>query len=117
LRSGKPDGDVKDSTFTKLDQVLPAKMGQSHDERAKEIDGAMDWMRHHGISLNENGPFPAFECIISIPVSRRSPDERKQDIADVLNWLKSGKKSNENHEQPSHFKKLDIALPKKSVNV
>ena len=80
-----------DINCSKIDQMLPTKKGQSPQDRAKEIEGALDWCRQHGVMPSDDGPVPGFNKVGSIPVSRRSPEERKADVDSVLNWIRSGK--------------------------
>ena len=39
-----PDGE-----FTKIDQILPLNKSQSPDDRAREIEGFMDWCRNNNL--------------------------------------------------------------------
>ena len=40
-----------------------------------------------------------------MPVSRRTPEQRKNDIADVLNWLRSSKP--DKYDSTGNFTKAD----------
>ena len=40
----KPSDDVT-GDFKKIDQLLPKKKKQTPEDRAKEVEGAMDWLR------------------------------------------------------------------------
>jgi hypothetical protein len=46
---------------------------------AREIEGALDWIRNDGVSPDDADLLPDFSQIELIPVSRRTPYERKKD--------------------------------------
>ena len=46
----------------------------------------------------------------SVPVSRRSPEERKQEVDAVLKWLRNGKKPKD--DVTGDFEKIDQLLPR-----
>ena len=84
LRTGKSPDLELDGEFKKIDQMLPRRKKQSPEDRAREIEGCLDWMRNNGTSpFNEALP-PTFDKVGSVPVSRRSPEERVADI-DAVN--------------------------------
>jgi hypothetical protein len=73
-----------------LDSILPVKPGQTPEQRASEIEGAIDWVRS-----NEVGPAV----------------DRKKDVDDVRTWLRS--KKADSLDPAGDFKKIDQLLPKK----
>jgi hypothetical protein len=74
--------------FTRVDQLLPKK-GQKPEDRAREIEGALDWMRNNGVSPMDDELNPSFSQLPSVPVSNRSPEDRKKETDNVLNWLRN----------------------------
>jgi len=109
IRSGKSDSNDPTLTFQKIDQLVPSTAGQSPEDRARALEGAIDWMRNMGFEpedevpvLNKNG---------SVPVSRRSPEERNSEIQLITNWLRNGSPSSE--DPNGNFKRVDQMLPKK----
>ena len=50
LRKGK--GSKVDTTgdFAKVEQLLPKKKGQKPEDRAKDIESVLDWMRNKDLS-------------------------------------------------------------------
>jgi hypothetical protein len=55
---------------------------------AHEIKGALDWIRNDGVSTDDADVLTDFSQIESIPVSRRTPSERKKDAKDLLSWIR-----------------------------
>ena len=51
--------------------------------------------------------------MISFPVSRRSPKERKNDVDDILDWISS--KKDDLKDPTGEIKKVEQLLPQKSV--
>ena len=54
---------------------------------------------------------PALSPIASVPVSRRSPEDREKDIDAILTWMRS--KKDDSNDPTGAFKKIDQLLPKK----
>ena len=54
--------------------MLPKKRGQTPDERAREIEGALDWMRKKGVDSSDE-PVPTFKMLPSVAIARRTPEE------------------------------------------
>eukprot|EP00980_Cylindrotheca_fusiformis_P013283 scaffold3375_cov153-Cylindrotheca_fusiformis.AAC.8 len=114
LRNKGKNDDVLDPTsaFRKIDSCLPQRRNQTAEDRAREIEGAMDWMRNNGISTGDlDAALPQFSKLGSVPVSRRSPEERQGDSNNILNWLRNGKA--ESFDPTGEFKKIDQMLPQK----
>jgi hypothetical protein len=75
IRQGKPDDHDMADELKKIDQLLPKK-NQSPLDRAKEIEGCLDWFRNNNMSPVDEPTAPEFFKLPSIPVSRRSPEDR-----------------------------------------
>ena len=54
---------------TKLHKLLPKKRGKTDEERAREIEGVMDWMRETDASPDGDDVIEKFSQNRSIPVS------------------------------------------------
>jgi hypothetical protein len=84
---GKDDG-TNDPTgeFRKVDSVLPKKRGQTPEDRAREVEGALDWMRNNGVSPeDQDEAFDKFKKVGTIPSSGRTPEQRgKERILTIL---------------------------------
>ena len=117
MRQGKPnDLDTPNDEFAKIDQMLPKKKGQSPQDRAKEIESALDWLRQNNISPADEDFPDKFNKIGSIPVSKRSPEDRKKDTDTILNWMRSGMPDSDDTPD-GDFKKLDQLLPRKKGQI
>jgi len=97
--------------FTRVHHMLPKKEGQKLKERAREIEGALDWMRNKGVKPSEEAPVGTFEKLGSILVSRRTPEERKGDVDAVMKWMRSGR--SDSLDPTGEFTRIDQMLPKK----
>merc|ERR1712176_1612723 len=79
IRQGKPsEPESPIGEFERIDQMLPPKKNQSPEDRAKDVEGILNWMRANNVSPiapYENEP-GSFGKLSSIPVSRRSPEDR-----------------------------------------
>jgi len=67
-------------------------------------------MRNHDVSpstVDEN----EFKKLGSVPLSRRSPEERQSELNDVLTWLRN--KKPDSMDPSGQFKKIDQMLPRK----
>merc|ERR1719197_1913392 len=79
IRQGKPtEPDSPTSEFQKVDQILPPKKKQSPEDRAKDIEGILNWMRTKNVSplLDVENPPSKFDKLNSLPINRRSPEDR-----------------------------------------
>ena len=112
-RNGKKASDDPTGSFNKVDQILPRKKGQSPDDRAHEIENAIDWMRSNGVSPIQEDVSGAFKKIGSLPVARRTPEQRKKDTDDCLNWLRNKGKNDDLLDPTGEFRKMDSLLPQK----
>ena len=85
LRNGKDvDGD-RTGDFKKVDQLLPQKRGEKPEDRARDIEGALDWMRNNNVTPEEAAS-PSFSnpgLDGHLPKAARSPKERKKDVEDI----------------------------------
>jgi hypothetical protein len=119
VRNKGKDDDVNDPTgqFRKLDSMLPKKRGQSAEDRAREIEGAMDWMRSKALDSGSDEVDQAFKPVVHGAGPARSPEQRADDMASVLNWMRrgkgKGKKKEDKYDPDGEFRKLDNLLPKK----
>jgi hypothetical protein len=91
LRSKGIDHHHADLTgeFCKLESTLPTKLGQMLEERAQEIEGTLDWIQNKGVGPDSHEALPSFDKHGSIPLAQRTPEERKKDLKDSLNWILS----------------------------
>jgi hypothetical protein len=113
LRQSKSSSfDTPDGTFKKIDQVLPVKKDQTPQSRSRDIENALDWMRHNEFSPSFDDSPDKFEKLGSVPISRRSPEDRLKDQDDVLNWLRQSKSPSFDTPDGT-FKKIDQMLPVK----
>ena len=111
-KKGQADG-IMDPTgdFRKLDSVLPRKAGQTAEERAREIEGALDWCRNPVAGLDEGVVPTPLEKLHFAPVSRFAPEQRAKTMRDVFNWLRNNKADSD--DETGDFKRVDQLLPKK----
>ena len=82
---------------------------QRFDDRAKDIESALDWCRNHSMLPLDDGSLAGFKNIGSIPVSTRSPEDRRKDVEECLNWPRAGKP--DDHDMADDFKKIFSLLP------
>ena len=61
---------------------------------------------------SEEPTVPGFEKMPSVPVSKRSPEDREKDVDSIVNWLRQGK-PNDLDTPNDEFAKIDQMLPKK----
>merc|ERR1712085_243837 len=86
LRESKsPSFDTPDETFKKIDQMLPVMMDQTPENRSRDIENALDWMRHNETSSCFEDIPDKFEKLGSLPMTRRSPEDRLKDQDDIFN--------------------------------
>ena len=55
------------------------------------LEGALDWMRNHAVEPISDTPIPNFESLGIVHINRMSPDDRKRENDNILNWIRSGK--------------------------
>ncbi|MGK3734880.1 MAG: hypothetical protein ACI90V_001719, partial [Bacillariaceae sp.] len=103
--------------FCKLDAMLPVKQGQSPNDRAREIVGALDWCRMNNVSLHDEDAIENFNKIGSVPVLGRSPEQRSKDLSDTSNWLRNKGKDDIAFDPSGEFRRLDSLLPRKQGQV
>merc|ERR1712036_174688 len=86
LRDDKsPKSDTPEGHFKAVDQMLPIKKGQSPEDRARDIENALDWVRQVNIPSGVEEPVgEKFGSLPSLPISRRTPEERLSEQEDVL---------------------------------
>ena len=73
----------------------------------------MDWIRVHNKPVDDfrGGDDVPFGQLNSVRVSQRSPEERKKDVEDILDWIRS--KKDDWKDPTGVFKKVDQLLPEK----
>lgn len=116
LRDKGEDDNNLDSTgdFSRLDSILPRKRGQTLEDRAKDIEGALDWIRgNQSAAFGDDDDVQSFNRFPLSGVSRRSPEERLEDLNNALTWIRKGKGKSKKHDPTGEFRKLDKLLPKK----
>merc|ERR1712118_636655 len=94
-----------------IDKMLPIKKEQKPDERAKDIEGVLNWMR-------SNVPSEPFTDDIEklsspfVPMKRRSPEDRQKDVDDISDWIRQGRPSDDD-SSTNEFATIDQMLPSK----
>merc|ERR1712032_1340644 len=83
IRQGRPSEiDSPTNEFKTIDQILPTKKNQSPDDRAKDVEGVLNWMRTNNIpsvpTFDENNMPLGLDKLPSIPIKRRSPEDRQK---------------------------------------
>jgi hypothetical protein len=112
---GETDENV-DSTgdFSKLNGFLPMKRDQTLEDRAKAIEGALDWIREQGSSADGADDFPSsFIQFPSTSIAKSSPEQRLKDLENSIKWIRKGKGKSKKYDPTGDFRKLDKLLPKK----
>jgi hypothetical protein len=92
---------------------LPKKRGQQPEDRAREVEGALDWMRNNGVSPDDADSLDTFKQVGTVPTSGRTPEQRGKDLDDTLNWLRNKGKADGITDPTGGFRKLGQLLPKK----
>jgi hypothetical protein len=72
-----------------------------------------DWMRNNDVLPGELPPLEKFKKLGTIPVSRRTPEQRMKDLRDAMNWTRNKGKDDEAFDPTTDFRKLDGMLPLK----
>jgi hypothetical protein len=84
IRSKKVDSnDPTGGDFKKIDQLLSMKRGQEPEDRACDIEAALDWMCNTGVSPADDDVVDKLNKDGCIPVSRRSPEERSIPVSNT----------------------------------
>ena len=99
--------------FGEVDKVLPKKLGQSLEDCAKEIKITLDWVPNKPLVNFFMSDLTPFHQLISVPVSRRSPEERKNDVDDILDWIRNTK--DDLKDPTGEIKKVEQLISQKSV--
>jgi hypothetical protein len=105
--------DTPDDEFAKIDQMLPKKKNQTPRDRARDIEGALDWIRNTTPVESGDTDTPPFKKLPNVPGTRRSPEDRQADVDNILNWLRNGK--DEINDKTGEFDVIDQLLPKKPL--
>jgi hypothetical protein len=64
-------------------------------------------------NINSNNALDEFAMAGSIPLARRSPEQRATNLDNTLNWLRYNGKDDDLNDPAGEFRKLDSMLPKK----
>jgi hypothetical protein len=99
--------------FRRLDGMLPKKRGQTAEGRARDIEGALDWLRRKDASPKVDEQDVDIDTFSAIPVSRRSIEQRSNDLEKVMNWLRSKGEDDEITDSTGVFRNMDGILPVK----
>merc|ERR1712196_385485 len=113
IRKGRPsDDDSPTDEFAAIDQMLPPKKNQSPDNRARYVEGVLNWMRSNNIPPVPSDDDKAFDKLPSVPVSRRSPEDRQKDVDDITDWIRKARPSDDG-SPTNEFATIDQMLPPK----
>merc|ERR1712176_1539575 len=92
--------------------MLPPKKNQSPDDRAKDVESVLNWMRSNNIPSVSSDETTDFRNLSSVPIKRKSPEERQKDVDDISDWIRKGRPSD--GDSPSNeFSTIDQMLPPK----
>jgi hypothetical protein len=108
IRGKKADNLDPTGEFKKVDQMLPTRPRQTPQDRARDVEATLDWMRNSGVVPDREGP-PGVDKLGSVPVSRRTPEQRSNDAYNVLSRLRNSK--DDNDDPTGDLKKDDQLLP------
>lgn len=70
-------------------------------------------MRNNNVKPGDIAPLDKFKKLGTIPVSRRTPEQRVKDLQDVSNWMRKRGKNDPASDPTGDFRKLDALLPRK----
>jgi hypothetical protein len=96
--------------FKKIDSLLPTKKSQGPEDRAMDIESALDWCRDNNVSPFDVDFTDKINKLGSIPVSRISPEDRRREVSNVLNWKRAGKPADMDTPD-GQYNMLDTLLP------
>jgi len=127
MRKGKGKGqrreDKYDPTgdYRKLDSMLPKKKGMTPEDRAREIESSLDWLRsQQDIPADEEATIITESEAIDLstlgpaPICVTSPEDRQEELRNIMSWIRNKGKGMKNKYDPSgNFRKLDKLLPRK----
>jgi hypothetical protein len=101
---GEDDGKYDPTgEFCKLDGMLPVRRKQSKEERAREIRGALDWLRSMNVGCSGPELVPGFGKVPPMKMSKRSPEERTRDLRSAFNWIRKGKGKSKKYDPSGEF--------------
>merc|ERR1712183_578559 len=85
IKEGRPSNlDSPTNEFETIDRMLPKKEKQNADDRAKDIEGVLNWIRTNSVpsvsTFDENDMPLGMDKFPSIPVKRRSLEDRQKDV-------------------------------------
>ena len=80
---------------------------------AKEIEITLDCVPNKPLENFFTSDLTLFHQLISVPVSQCSPKECKNDVDDILDWIRS--KKDDLKDPTGEINKVEQRLPQKSV--
>jgi hypothetical protein len=92
-----------------LDILLPVKDGQSPKDRARDIERTLDWCRSVGLKPAENDFASNFDKLKTVPITVRTPEERKKEVNKISNFLRNKSGNVDTHS--NDYSRLDQILP------
>ena len=92
-----------------IDLILPKKKGQAAEDRARDIEGALDWLRSKEPGADEDTRLASMQPEF-VSLSRRTPQERTKNLDEILSWCRSG--GNKSKDPTGEFRKIDSLLQK-----
>jgi len=112
LRSGGDEAEDPTGILSKINKLLPARSGQAEEERAKDMENALDWLRAKGVDIEGLPESTSFDTVGFGPSVKSSGlGENSKDIDDALNWLRN--MDDITLDPTGIFKQLHASLPKK----
>merc|ERR1711904_736667 len=70
----------------------------------------MNWMRSNNIPSVPSEDDKKFDKLPSVPVARRSPEDRQKDVDDITDWIRKGRPSDDD-SLTNEFATIDQMLP------
>jgi hypothetical protein len=96
-------------------QLGSQKKDHIFEDKARELEGTLDWMRQIGISPFDESESRYFVKAAVIPSSRRTPQLSSKVLADPLTWIRQARKPS---RFPSgEFEKLNTILRRNQINI
>jgi hypothetical protein len=101
--------DPKRRLFKRLASFLPATPGQLPEDRAKDIDNVLRWLRNHGVDDSPEKSEPFKKAVSRAIPDGRTPEQKAKDVEGILNWVRNPKDNEGPETEP--FNKVDQMLP------
>jgi hypothetical protein len=87
IGNGEDDLDDPTGDFQKIDQLFPRKLLQKPEDRACNIEGALDWARNNDVPPEELASIPNFKKLPQQPSTPRPIVNRQKDLDRTLIWM------------------------------